>query len=100
MAAPRRYLCSQLVELRYSGNRLTANLEEIWESGAVLECEEAPLVDSQAELRCAGVMLCGRLTKVESHEFGHRVEMAFSPLTPWSPERFEPAHLLDPADLA
>ena len=97
--SPRRYLCSQLVELRCGRNTLTANLEEIWESGAVLDCEEEPPAGSQAELRCGRALLCGRLKDIENHEFGWRVEMEFSPLTPWSPECFEPAHMLDPADL-
>ena len=75
------------------------NLEEIWESGAVLECEDEPPAGVPAEIRCQGVTLCGRLTKVEEHEFGWRAEMEFSPLTPWSPERFQPDHMLNPADL-
>jgi len=94
-----RYLCSQLATLRCGQTARTVNLEEIWESGAVLECEEAPAADAQAELRCGAVTLWGRIRAIEPHEFGWRAEMDFSPLTPWSPALFEPAHLLDPTDL-
>jgi hypothetical protein len=92
---PKRYLCSQLVALRCGGPSLTVNLEEIWENGAILESDEAIPLCSLAELHCGGVSLYGRLTRAEKHDFGWRFEMEFSPLTPWSPERFRPDHLLD-----
>ncbi len=94
-----RYLCSQLAGLRCGEFEITVNLEEIWESGAVLECEEAPPEASHAELRCGSVTLFGSLRGVEQHAFGWRAEMEFSPLTPWSLDRFQPAHLLDPSEL-
>jgi hypothetical protein len=95
-----RYLCSQLVALRCGDSEFTVNLEEIWESGAILECEQSPTAHKHAEIRCGGITLCGRLKNVAVHESGCSVEMEFSPLTPWSLERFEPAHMLNPADLA
>ena len=96
---PKRYLCSQLVALRCGGPPLTVNLEEIWESGAILESDHEIQHCALAELRCAGVSLYGRLTRAEKHDFGWRIEMEFSPLTPWSPERFRPDHLLDLTEL-
>jgi hypothetical protein len=93
----RRYLCSQLIELRCGGSSLTVNLEEIWETGAVLESDENVPTHVPADLQSGAVTLCGRLTTAEKHAFGWRLEMEFSPLTPWSPERFRPAHLLDPS---
>ena len=96
---PKRYLCSQLVALRCGGTLLTVNLEEIWESGAILESDDEIPHCALAELRCAGVSLYGHLTRAEQHDFGWRIEMEFSPLTPWSPERFRPDHLLDLTDL-
>ncbi len=96
---PARYLCSHLVTLRSGETTAVVNLEEIWESGAVLECEKRPDESGPAEIRCEGITFCGRLTRVEQHEFGWRAEMEFSPLTPWSPERFQPDHMLNPADL-
>jgi hypothetical protein len=96
---PKRYLCSQLVALRCGGETRTVNLEEIWESGAIFETEEPVSSSGWAEFRCGGFTLCGRLTRTEPHEFGWRIEMEFSPLTPWSPERFRPDHLLDPSEI-
>jgi hypothetical protein len=37
--------------------------------------------------------------RVEAHEIGWRFEVAFSPLTPWNPVEFQPAHLLDASAL-
>jgi hypothetical protein len=52
-----------------------------------------------ADLCCGGITLCGRLISAENHAFGCRFEMEFSPLTPWSAERFVPRHFLDPSKL-
>ena len=95
-----RYLCSQLVALRCGEFETIVNLEEIWESGAVVECEDAPPLASYAELHCGGVTLFGSLKSVDQHAFGWRAEIEFSPLTPWTPERFYPAHLFDPSQMA
>ena len=91
----RRFLCSELVTLSWSGGEWTVNLEEIWESGAVLECEEPLLTGAQIQIRPANLLFAGRVAEVVKHEFGWRVEVQFSPLTPWSEEKFRPAHLLD-----
>jgi hypothetical protein len=73
----------------------TVHLEEIWQDGATFESEE-PVVDGvQVELRCGPAVFSGKVTKVDRHEFGWRAEVEFSPLTPWSPERFRPQHMLD-----
>jgi hypothetical protein len=78
---------------------MTVNLEEIWETGAVLESEESAPTNVPADLHCGGATLCGRLLRAEKHAFGWRLEIEFSPLTLWSPERFRPEHFLDPSSL-
>jgi len=94
MNAP-RYLCSDLVTLRIGAAESTVNLEEIGRTGAAIESED-PIVDGvKVEVRCGSVFFCGKVTQVERHEFGWRVEIEFSPLTPWSPEQFRPLHMLD-----
>lgn len=97
-----RYLCSQLMALRKNSipvvNRIV-NLEEIWKTGAVLESEEAIEEGARVEIRCGDAFFAGRIVRVEPHELGWRLEMEFSPLTHWSPERFQPQHLLDPSKL-
>jgi hypothetical protein len=89
-----RYLCSHLVNLRVGPKEFTVILEEIWLNGAELESEEAVEQGARAEIRCEGAFFAGRITKAEQHEFGWRLTMEFSPLTPWRPEEFRPAHLL------
>jgi hypothetical protein len=70
------------------------NLEEIWEAGAVLECEELLEPGSRIEMQGGGIRFHGVIKDVELHDFGCRVEVEFSPLTPWTRERFTPKHLL------
>ena len=78
---------------------MTVNLEEIWETGAVLEGEESAPTNVPVDLHCSGVTLCGRVIRAENHEFVWRLEIEFSPLTLWSAEQFRPEHLLDPSEL-
>ena len=99
MVTMRRFLCSHLVALSWSGGEVVANLEEIWENGAVLDCEREIPLGVLAELRPGGVFFAGWVRSVEHHEFGWRVEMELSPLTPWGAEQFRPAHLLDLSEL-
>ena len=96
---PRRYLCSELVTARISDADRNVNLEEIWQNGAILESEGPAEHGAKAELRCATAIFAGRINRVERHEFGWHLEIEFSPLTPWSPDRFQPEHLLDPSKL-
>ncbi len=99
MTTVSRYLCSELVPLRTEDGESIANLEEIWSGGAVLECENPLQSGSRVEMLGGDVRFHGLIASVELHEFGYRVEVQFSPLTPWSPDRFSPQHLLDPAVL-
>jgi hypothetical protein len=98
---PQRFLCSQLVALtdgssETAGDRIV-NLEEIWVTGAILEAETTVMRGAPVELRCGPAVFRGRVVEVEPHEFGFRVEVEFSPKTPWRPEEFRPDHLLDPS---
>ena len=90
-----RYLCSQLVTLRNKSGESVINLEEIWNSGAVLESEEPVEEGAWVEIRCETAFFAGRVVQVDRHEFGWRLEIEFSPMTPWKPEQFQPEHLLD-----
>ena len=89
----RRYLCSHLVSLRANSRESTVNLEEIWQSGATIECEDTVEKGAAVEIRCDAAVFAGRATRVERHEYGWRVDIEFSPLTPWSLEKFRPQHL-------
>ena len=92
---PQRFFCSHLVALRNNSVESIVNLEEIWENGAVLESEDAVGEGSRVELRCGRAFFAGQIVRVEAHEIGWRFEVAFSPMTPWNPDEFLPAHLLD-----
>lgn len=95
----RRYLCSQLATLTLGGQAQWVNIEEIWETGVILESEAEVPGGTQGSLSVDGASFQGRVGEVRQEEFGWRVEMEFSPETPWSPERWRPDHLLDPAAL-
>jgi hypothetical protein len=95
----RRYLCSELVILRNSSGECRVNLEEIWRTGAILETEEPLETGTAVEIRCPAAFFAGHVTGVEQHEFGCRVELQFSPMTPWDIEKFRPQHLLDVSSL-
>jgi hypothetical protein len=98
-----RYLCSDLVVLRNNSRRaaadLVVNLEEIWQTGAIIELEEPVEAGVTVELRCGRTFFAGRIVQVETHQVGWRAEVAFSPLTPWTLEKFHPLHLLDVTDI-
>jgi hypothetical protein len=95
----RRYLCSQLARLTLDGQAQWVNIEEIWETGVILESEAEVTAGAQAALSVENASFQGRLSDVRQEEFGWRVELEFSPETLWSPERWRPDHLLDPAVL-
>jgi hypothetical protein len=94
----RRYLCADLVTLHSSAGNRVVNLEEIWESGAVIECEYEPVAGQFVQILAPGGRLAGTIRGIEAHEFGWRAEIAFSPLTPWRIETFRPQHLLGVPD--
>jgi hypothetical protein len=75
------------------------NLEEIWAAGAILDAEEAVAEGAPVVVRGGGNGFSGHVVRVRQHEFGWHLEVEFSPLTPWSLERFLPRHLVDPSAL-
>src|ERR1700734_82951 len=90
-----RYLCSELVTLKVNSTASIVNLEEIWREGAILESEDAVEDGVAVEMQCRDVLFVGRVIRVEHHEFGWRIEVEFSPETPWNKTRFQPQHMLD-----
>jgi hypothetical protein len=94
MVDARRYLCSDLVVLKTAAREFTVNLEEIWAAGAIVDAEEAVEEGASVVVHGGGHGFSGRIIRVSRHEFGWFAEVEFSPLTPWSPERFLPRHLL------
>lgn len=98
----RRYLCSELIFLEAEKTRTVVNLEEIWTTGAVIECETPPGtldLGMRVRLRAGNRTFWASVTAAEQHEFGCRVAVEFSPMTPWKPEEYTPHHLFDPSSL-
>jgi hypothetical protein len=96
MVDMRRYLCSDWVILKTAAREFTVNLEEIWAAGAIVDGEEAMEEGAQVVIHGGGGYgFSGQVIRVSRHEFGWLAEVEFSPLTPWSPERFLPRHLLE-----
>lgn len=94
-----RYLCSQLIRLAAGNHTQWANLEEIWDDGAMLECETEVDPGVSATISADDVSFSGRITAVERHEFGWQVEITFSPVTRWTIEKWRPEHAIDPKTL-
>jgi hypothetical protein len=90
----KRFLCSDLVVLSIDGQARFVNLEEIWRSGAVVDADEGAALAASAELRTGTVTLEVLVERVESHEYGYRIELRFMDAE-WTPELFTPAHLTD-----
>jgi len=100
VVATPRYLCSQLVRLRVRDQpECWVNLEEIWDTGALLDCEAAVQEGAPARIASDDVAFSGVVTAVEPHEFGWRVELVFAPGVRWTPEQWIPEHALDPGSL-
>jgi len=95
-----RYLCSQLVRLAVPDPpEQWVTLEEIWEDGAMLECESEVDLGASAMISADDVSFTGRITAVDRHEFGWQVEITFSPSTRWTMEKWRPDHAIDPKTL-
>ncbi len=109
----KRFLCSDLVTLSAGGRSCFVNLEEIWRTGALVECEEQPQTgpglltlerDSRessgiAETQPAKEPLGVIIENCEKHEFGCRAELRFVDWE-WTPEFYTPAHLTDVENVA
>ena len=95
----RRYLCSELVTLRFAGESRVLNLEEIDAAIAVLDSEDPLPVGIPAEIDTGFCRFSGTLVSADRTPLGWRIEFEFAPSDPWSIDRFRPSHLLDPSTL-
>lgn len=94
------YLCSELVNVRYTGNNrsyaaTTANLEEISHYGASLSLERPLRTGAAVEIVIQGQILRGRVSSWSCDELGYTTWVEFDSDSQWSPERFRPRHMLD-----
>ncbi|MDP9113136.1 MAG: hypothetical protein M3O20_05585 [Acidobacteriota bacterium] len=95
-------LCSELLDLYLQSpngrqRKLTANLEEIWPSGALLSTdapihEFTPLWFVGGGCKFQGEAIAGTLFR----GLGYFVEMRFDRDSRWSERKFRPQHLFNP----
>lgn len=93
-----QFLCSHLITLQDDGNRMTANLERIWSTGATVNSEEP--VEPGTELYLPDLQAHARVTFAEEDDAGHYLDLEFTPPYQWTRAQFEPQHLTDPSLIA
>ena len=95
-----RSLCSQLVSVFHSNGSkpvpaVTANLEEIGDSSALLLMEKPMRMGSRLRINCKSRELRGTVESCRVNEWlGFFVEIRFDRDSRWSPQWFAPEHLL------
>ncbi len=96
-----RYLCSDLVILRWSDEARrrreeTVVLENISTSGACVQAEVPVDENSEVTLLCGEAEFHGYVRSCYLRDEGYFVGIAFHADSHWSKAKFQPAHLLDP----
>jgi len=97
-----RLLCSDLIRVRVAGagrEDLTANLEDISPSGACVLVEEPLPVGTAVCLVCHQCQFSGQVKYCVHNGIGYLAGIRFDAGQKWSREKYEPAHLFDPAVL-
>ena len=101
-----RYQCADLVEVivqseNDTGNRVVAMLEDICTSGACVQLERPIAEGTPLTLVCPTVEYRGTVRYCRLDEqAGYFVGIEFAPGERWSPDTYQPKHLLDPRKLA
>lgn len=95
-----RTLCSELVEVEWvtgasHAARATANLEEIWRTGATLEMETPVTEGTLLTIVRPPVRLAAKVLYCHQNLTGFGVGVQFISGSHWSPKHFMPGHALD-----
>ena len=96
-----RFLCSDLVLLRWSegdlrGREETVVLENISASGACVQAEVPVIENSGVTLLCGSAEFHGYVRSCYLRDAGYFIGIAFDADSKWSKAKFQPEHLLDP----
>lgn len=92
-----RYLCSDLLRISGIGSWSGwANLEEIWDRGAILESDIPIKTGEKLLLTKDGGKIWGQVQLCAEHPFGYRIHLDFLFDQKWSTDLFRPEHLFDP----
>jgi hypothetical protein len=97
-------LCADLVDVRWqdrSGREWStaANLEDISVAGACLQLDGPIPPETRLGIQHAQGEFQGIVRYCVFREIGYFIGVQFAPDTQWSPQQFEPAHLLDLREL-
>jgi hypothetical protein len=96
-----RFLCSDLVRLRWSdGERRrreeTVVLENISTSGACVQAEVPVTENTSVTLVCSSAEFHGYVRSCYLRDDGYFLGIAFDADSKWSKAKFQPEHLVDP----
>lgn len=96
-----RYLCSDLVTLRWSDEarrrrEATVVLENISTSGACVQAEVPVAESAEVTLLCGTAEFHGYVRSCYLRDNGYFIGIAFDADSKWSKSKFQPEHLLDP----
>jgi hypothetical protein len=96
-----RFLCSDLVTLRWlaergAEHRETVVLENISASGACVQAEVPISEGSRVSLLCQSADFQGCVRSCYMRDDGYFIGIAFDEGSKWSKAQFQPEHLVDP----
>jgi hypothetical protein len=98
-----RYLCSDLLSMRWSTDASTgeciANLEEIWSRGAQLQVDEPIPPGASVRLLHGSGELRARVVACKYDVIGYFIELEFEDDCRWDKRKFRPKHLFDPRSM-
>lgn len=99
-----RLLCADLVEIEWRDQagrvrKTVANLEDISESGACLQLDNAIPLNTPVRMVYPKGDLVGQVRYCVYREIGYFLGVQFDTGTRWSKRDFRPQHLLDPRRL-
>ncbi len=102
--AEQRLLCADIVTVQWTEatgrlREVSGLLEDISPSGVCLQMEAPMLIDTPVQVRHAEASFSGLVRYCVFREIGYFVGVQFSEDSQWSPENFQPQHLLDLRDL-
>ena len=100
-----RMLCAELVEVSWKTKtgrvrRETASLDDISESGACVQLDQAVPEGARITVELANREFTGNVHYCVDREAGYYVGVEFDPDCHWDPAEFEPGHMLDPRTVA
>jgi PilZ domain-containing protein len=99
-----RMICADMVDVCWTDTsgrqrRLSALLEDISPHGACLQFEKAVPLGADLTIEHKQGRMAGTVRYCLYRDIGYFVGVQFAPESGWSPEKFQPQHLLDLEEL-